>query len=161
VFYEWCISDPDPTTHIGKGDLERRWLSFRVKEGGITRRYLETLNADRGRANVVAQMDFDTPNMRRMGAPTRIRFKGEAEDKTVDLTPRPSLPIATIERSVVETGDDEPDFPEGFDDPDTDILDPENLKGPLQFFNDEYAVVNIGGKVVVGSRRFRICRLMN
>ncbi|QDH84291.1 putative primase/polymerase [Achromobacter phage vB_AxyS_19-32_Axy16] len=154
VFYEWCVSDPDPTTHIGKGDLERRWLSFRVKEGGITRRYLETLNADRGRANVVAQMDFDTPNMRRMGAPTRIRFKGESDVAgEVDLTPRPSLPIATIERSVVETGDDEPDFPEGFDDPDTDILDPENLKGPLQFFNDEYAVVNLGGKVVVGSRK--------
>ncbi|WNO48506.1 hypothetical protein [Achromobacter phage SE2] len=148
VFYQWCISDPDPATHIGKGDLERRWLSFRVKADGITRRYLETLNADRGRANVVAQMDFDTPNMRRLGAPTRVRVVDE-NGKTLNLGPKLSQPLATIERSVVDTGEDEPDFPEG----DEDILDANDLKGPLQFFNDEFAVVNLAGKVVIGSRK--------
>ncbi|AJD82890.1 DNA primase [Achromobacter phage 83-24] len=148
VFLEWSHSDPDTKYHVARGELERRWKTFRVKEGGITRRYLETLNADRGRANVVAQMDFDTPSMRRMGAATRVAIR-DAEGN-IDLGPKLSQPVATVKRDVVDL-DDEPDFPE--DDADVDILDADNLKGPLQFFNDEYAVVNLAGKVVVGSRK--------
>lgn len=146
IFLEWCRSDPDSSRHIAKGELERRWSTFRVKEGGITRRYLETLNADRGKASAVAQMDFDTPSMRRMGAPTRILIKGA---DVVDLGVKQSLPLATINSSVVEVGDDEPDFP----DEDVDILDADNMKGPLQFFNDEFAVVNLAGQIRIASKK--------
>lgn len=133
AFYEWCQGDSDPSKRISRAELERRWKSIDAnEEGGITRRFLESIASPTAKAS----NDFE--------AAPRVRFASSQRDNPLGaakLNLGPSTTIGSALPAVVD-----PSATEVLDSEDEVIITDEMLAGPLEKMNEEYAVVNYGGK---------------
>lgn len=134
VFYDWCQRDREASRRISREELTRRWRTFDSNAiGGITRRFLESIAAPSAKAH----NDFDSAPPVRFASSIRENTRGAQKllGNVVD-----SYPVAV-------NGATSTDF---------EVLDPEDdgvvvisedmLDGPLEKLNDEYAVVQLGGK---------------